>query len=96
VATASWDRTAKLWDAQTGKELGSFPHAGRVEAAEFSSDGKRLATAGGERALRLNLLDIESLGKLARSRITRSLTPDECTRYLHVASCPAPQSPLGR
>jgi WD40 repeat protein len=91
VATASWDRTARLWDAKTGKELGSFLHAGPVEAAEFSSDGKRLATAGGDRALRLNFLDTESLGELARSRITRTFKPDECAKYLHVVSCPAPQ-----
>jgi len=46
LATASEDRTARLWDAATLKPLGTTPkHQGWVQAVAFSLDGKALATA---------------------------------------------------
>jgi hypothetical protein len=47
IVTASWDATARLWDAATGKPI-SEPltgHAGEVMSAVFSPDGKRIVTA---------------------------------------------------
>jgi hypothetical protein len=35
---------------------------------------------------------MEDLIALAHSRVTRSLTPDECRKYLHVEQCPASDS----
>jgi WD40 repeat protein len=50
LVTASWDRTAKLWDAATGKEIRTFAgHADRVNSASLSPDGKWLASASGYR-----------------------------------------------
>src|SRR4051812_24768173 len=41
VLTASFDKTARLWDATTGKELRQFKgHTNYVTSAVFSSDGK--------------------------------------------------------
>ena len=46
VVTASYDRTARLWDAATGQELAALHgHEGRVESASFSPDGARIVTA---------------------------------------------------
>jgi eukaryotic-like serine/threonine-protein kinase len=43
--TASFDGTAHLWDAATGKPLGvSLQHQERVQAAVFSPDGKTILT----------------------------------------------------
>jgi hypothetical protein len=54
VATASGDRTAKLWDAQTGALLVSLDgHTGEVLAATFSPDGTRVVTASADHAARL-------------------------------------------
>ena len=40
------DDTAKVWDAQTGKELLTLQgHTDSVDGVAFSPDGKRLATA---------------------------------------------------
>jgi len=51
IATASWDGTARLWDATTGQPLGApMNHGGEVSAVAFSPDGTKLATAGGETA----------------------------------------------
>jgi WD40 repeat protein len=46
LATASWDSTAKVWDAVSGQELLTLRgHSGGVSGVAFSPDGKRLATA---------------------------------------------------
>jgi dipeptidyl aminopeptidase/acylaminoacyl peptidase len=50
VATISHDRTARLWDTETGLPVSEpLPHLVRVESAAFSPDGRWLATgtAGG-------------------------------------------------
>ena len=46
VATAGDDRTIKLWDAATGKELAMLAgHADTVYSVAFSPDGKQIASA---------------------------------------------------
>jgi WD40 repeat protein len=45
VATGSFDRTARLWDAETGEPLGPpMPHPSAVQAVAISHDGRTLAT----------------------------------------------------
>ena len=53
VLTASWDKTAKLWDAASGKLATIFAHEGFVWHAEFSPDGARLLTASVDKIARL-------------------------------------------
>lgn len=89
LATASFDKYAKLWDAATGEEMATFyGNTGNVFGAALSPDGQRLATVGGDGALRLYTLDLAELVELAQARVSRSLTEEECQRYLHVAACP--------
>ena len=45
LATASWDNTARVWEAATGREVARMAHEGWVYAVAFSPDGQRLATA---------------------------------------------------
>ena len=45
VATASEDKTARIWDVASGAELQRFTHDDRVSTVQFSADGTRLATA---------------------------------------------------
>jgi WD40 repeat protein len=90
LATAGGDGTVRIWDAKTGTELLTLlGHTGRVLSLAISADGRRVATAGEDGTSRLYLLNLQDLVQLARSRLTRSLTPYECQKYLRVNVCPA-------
>jgi WD40 repeat protein len=89
LASCSADGTAKLWDAASGAELLTLRgHEGRVTGCAFSPDGTRLATSGNDGTARVYLLNLDELIALAKSRLTRSLTTDECQKYLHIEQCP--------
>jgi WD40 repeat protein len=46
VVTASGDKTARVWDAETGKALGvPLQQQDAVNSAMFSPDGRRVVTA---------------------------------------------------
>ena len=54
VAQASHDKTARVWDAITGKLLATLAgHAGVVRSAQFSPDGTRIVTASHDRTARV-------------------------------------------
>jgi len=89
LATAAFDKLAKVWDAQTGQELMTlYGNGGNVFGVALSPDGRHAATAGGDGTLRLYTLEMDELAALARARVTRSLTTEECRQYLHVEQCP--------
>ena len=54
VVTASYDSTAHIWDADSGKEIAQLKgHAGWEWSAGFSPDGKRVVTASFDRTARI-------------------------------------------
>jgi WD40 repeat protein len=87
LATVGRDGTARLWDAETGERLLSLEGEGEgLNGVAVSPDGARLATAGA-RAIRFYYLSLSDLQELARDRVTRGLTDEECRVYLHQSGC---------
>jgi WD40 repeat protein/DNA-binding SARP family transcriptional activator/ABC-type Fe3+/spermidine/putrescine transport system ATPase subunit len=85
LATSSRDGTAKLWDIATGRMLLTLYGSGSgLGGVAFNSDGTHLATNSDD-GVRVYVLPVEELMSLARSRLTRGWTPDECTKFLHMA-----------
>ena len=63
-------------------------HSLGVSGVAFSPDGKRLATASQDGTVQVYALDPRELLKLARTRVTRPFTADECQRYFQSPTCP--------
>jgi dipeptidyl aminopeptidase/acylaminoacyl peptidase len=54
IVTASWDKTARVWDAATGQSLVTLAgHEAGVKHAQFSPDGARIVTASGDKTARV-------------------------------------------
>jgi len=88
VATGSADGTARLWEAGSGREQFTFVgHTKSVYAVRFDPDGRFLATASIDGTVALHPLRVEELAALARTRVTRALTEDECRQYLSPSAC---------
>ena len=48
IASGGYDRTAKVWDAESGRELLTLKgFTGEVRSVSFSPDGERIVTGGG-------------------------------------------------
>ncbi len=54
IVTASADKTARIWDARTGRELTVLSgHGDSVESAAYSPDGSRIVTASDDKTARI-------------------------------------------
>ena len=82
------DGVVRLWRFSSGTPLVELRHAASTAAAPvaFSPDGQYMVYTDGI-VLRRYLLHPDALIALARSRLTRTLTADECRRYLNRSSC---------
>jgi WD40 repeat protein len=55
IATGSWDQSAKIWDAATGRSIRKLDrvHGGYINSVEFSPDGRQLLSASSDHTARL-------------------------------------------
>jgi dipeptidyl aminopeptidase/acylaminoacyl peptidase len=54
IVTTSWDNTARLWDAGSGRPIGEpMKHEGMVTSAQFSPNGQRIVTGSADKTARL-------------------------------------------
>jgi WD40 repeat protein len=86
VATASADGTVRVWDAQAGTQLRVIQVAHPVSVA-FTPDGSRLAIGDGPGNVSIwdacsGCENPRALLAIARTRVTRSLTPVERATFL--------------
>jgi WD40 repeat protein len=89
LASAALDGLAKVWDVATGAEVATlYGNTTSVYGVAFHPDGKHVATAAFDGTVRTYTLDVEELEALARSRVTRRLTVEECRKFLHLSDCP--------
>ena len=89
AASASADKTVKIWDVASGCELITLAaHSDPVRAVAWSPDGRLLLSAGADGIIQVYAMDIDLLLSLARKRVTRNLTREECQRYLHLDDVP--------
>jgi WD40 repeat protein/DNA-binding SARP family transcriptional activator/tRNA A-37 threonylcarbamoyl transferase component Bud32 len=78
----------RVWDVGTGEELHTVPHGDRLAwAARFMDDPDHIAVARDNGTILIFTTDLDELSELARDRVTRSLTDEECQTYLH-GPCP--------
>jgi WD40 repeat protein len=75
--TASDDKTARIWEARSGRELFALSHAERVATARFSPDGHGVITAAGDAAPIWNADTGEKISELAAEAIQSAVfSPD--------------------
>lgn len=82
LVTASADGTARVFEIATGKELATLKgHSGAVISAVFSPDGNYVVTTGADQTAQVQIVTAQELLRVAQSRLTRSLTPDERLQF---------------
>jgi WD40 repeat protein len=90
LALAGRDGLVRVWDLEKQEEWLTLYRAGSSGVCEvaFSPDNTQLVATGcRDRQARFFNLKLQDLVALAQSRLTRSLTDDECRQYLHKESC---------
>lgn len=92
LATISFDGMVKVWDVSegqetAGREILSLGPGNNGREVTYSPDGRFLATTSGSGLVRLYVTSVEELMSLAKSRVTRTLTADECQKYLPESGC---------
>ena len=86
------DGVVRLWRVDPLRELlvvspGPSGSMG-PDSLSFGPDGTRLAVRVGD-SVRVYALAIDDLIRLARERVTRDFTDQECRQYLHLDRCPS-------
>jgi WD40 repeat protein/transcriptional regulator with XRE-family HTH domain len=93
LASSSVDRTIKIWTLpkqgeQVDAPLTLYGNGGAVYRLAFSPDGTRIVATGRDHVVRIYELNTEGLIAIAKSRLTRTWTLEECQKYLHMEACP--------
>jgi DNA-binding SARP family transcriptional activator/WD40 repeat protein len=89
LATGWDDGTVRIWDVDEERVTITMPRASAaIVDVAFTPVGNRLAIASANGVVSLHVLDLEELIELARDRVRRGFTDEECQTYLHVPSCP--------
>ena len=89
MAGCSWDNAVTIWETDGGKVALTYKgQKAPLWCVAWSPDGHRLATASRDGTSRVYIVDLNDLVDLARSKVTRGLTEEECQKFLHEDHCP--------
>jgi WD40 repeat protein len=89
LATGSLDGTARVWNVASGQLVFTSPvESSDVEAVAFSADGSRLTVIYSNGRIIVQAITLADVIEIARGRLTRGFTDEECRTYLHVSACP--------
>ena len=80
MVTASFDNTARIWNARTGDENAVLQgHRKAVTAAVFSNDGRRIVTTSDDQTGQIwaTFESTQALVDFARSILPRKLTAED-------------------
>jgi WD40 repeat protein len=89
LATTGYDGKTTVWNAENGEELFTLTGArSPILYVAFSPQGDRLVTTNNDGLALLYPLGLDDLIALAKSRLTRGLSLDECRQFLHASACP--------
>jgi serine/threonine protein kinase/DNA-binding SARP family transcriptional activator/WD40 repeat protein len=89
IASSDSTGLVRIWEVSTGEALQGIPFEQTVENVEFVDERHLLVTETDGPAAYVMTVDVDELLEIARSRVTRDLTDEECRTYLHVDACPS-------
>jgi WD40 repeat protein len=89
IASSDSTGLVRIWDVSTGEALQGIPLQQQVQNVEFIDERHLLVTPTDGPDAYVMTVDVDELLEIARSRVTRDLTDEECQTYLHVDACPS-------
>lgn len=90
IVSADRSGLVRIWDLRSGKPLQDLPFGDvPIENNEFLDNRHLLVAPANGPGVQIVTLDIDELLRIARSRLTRGFTQEECRTYLHVDTCPS-------
>jgi WD40 repeat protein/DNA-binding SARP family transcriptional activator len=89
IASSDSNGLVRIWDLSTREALQGIPLQQQVQNVEFVDERHLLVTPTDGPDAYVMTTDVDELLEIARSRVTRDLTDEECQTYLHVDACPS-------
>jgi WD40 repeat protein len=89
IASADSTGLVRIWNLSTGEALQGIPLSEQVQNVEFVDERHLFVTDSEGPDAYVMTVDVDELLEIARSRVTRDLTDEECQTYLHVDACPS-------
>jgi WD40 repeat protein len=87
IASSDSTGLVRIWNLSTGEALQGIQE--HVQNVEFVDERHLLVTETAGPAAYVMTVDVDELLEIARSRVTRDLSDEECRTYLHVDPCPS-------
>jgi len=88
IASSDSYGLVRIWSLPTGEPLQGIPFQRVIQNVVFADDRRLLVTPDEGPSLLALTTDLRELLEIARSRLTRDLTREECRTYLHADTCP--------